>query len=36
MGRNGKYLRESFRMDDIQKTRFTVDTGQTHVVEAIG
>lgn len=36
IGRNGVYLRESFPMEEIQKQRFTMDVGQTHVVEAIG
>jgi hypothetical protein len=35
-GRSGGYLRETFLMEDIQNIRFTMDVGQTHVVEAIG
>lgn len=35
-GRSGGYLRETFLMEEIRKIRFTMDIGQTHVVEAIG
>lgn len=36
IGRSGEYLRETFPMDEIRKKKFTLDVGQTHVVEAIG
>ena len=36
VGRFGGYLQETLVMEDIRKTRFTMDIGQTHVVEAIG
>ena len=35
-GSKGGYAREIMFMKDIQKKRFTLDVGHTHVVEAIG
>lgn len=35
-GRSGRYLREKLSVDEIRDKKFTMDIGQTHVVEAIG
>jgi len=36
IGRTGRYIQESFSMEEIKKNRFAMDVGQTHVVEATG
>lgn len=36
ISRNGHYIRESLPIDQIGEQKFTMDVGQSHVIEAIG